>query len=110
MSEDGPVEAGSGGLTLTCTVLETVNGLTNVPSGYWMGPSGIITSIEGIVMVDTTIHTEGIWSRLTITATFSSVHTSHAGDYTCQCTLFTSAEGGKDVTNSSTPHTVTVRG
>ena len=109
VSEDGPVEAGSGGLTLTCTVRETVNGLTNIPSGHWMGPSGPVNSSEGIVMVETRNKTEGILSRLTITVTFSSLDTPHAGEYTCQGTLFTPAEGGKTVTNSSTPLTVTVR-
>ena len=107
VSEDGPVEAGSGGLTLTCTVRETVNGLTNIPSGHWMGPSGPVNSSEGIV-VDSRTHTEGILSRLTITLSFFSLHTSHAGEYTCQWTLFTPAEGGKTLTNSSTPLTVTV--
>ena len=108
VSEDGPVEAGSGDLTLTCTVYETVNGLTNIPSGHWMGPSGRLNSSEGIVMVETRIHTEGIWSILTITVSFSSLHTSHAGEYTCEGTLFTPA-GQKTVTNSSIPLTVTVR-
>ena len=106
--DDGPVEAGSGGLNLTCIVRETVNGLTNTPSGHWMGPSGLVNSIESIIMVET-IHTEGIWSRVTITVSFSSLHTSHAGEYTCHWTLFTPAEEGKIVTNSSTPLTVTVR-
>ena len=46
---------------------------------------------------------------INITVSFSSLHTSHAGEYTCQWTLFTPAEGGKTVTNSSTPLTVTVR-
>ena len=109
MSEDGPVEAGSGGLTLTCTVRETVNGLTNIPSGHWMGPSGPVNSSEGIVMVETINKTEGNLSRVTITVSFSSLHTSHAGEYTCHWTLFTPAEGGKTVTNSSPPLTVTVR-
>ena len=109
VSEDGPVDAGSGGLTLTSTVRETVNGLTYIPYGHWVGPSGPVNSSEGIVMIETRMHTEGILSRVTITLTFSSLHTSHGGEYTCQWALFTPAEGGKTVTNSSTPLTVTVR-
>ena len=108
VSEDGPVEAGSGGLTLTCRVQEHVNGFTNRPSGHWMGPSGPVTSRERIVMVETSSN-EGLTSRVTITVTFSSLHTSHAGEYTCQGTLFTPAEGGMTLTNSSTPLNVTVR-
>ena len=104
VSVDGPVEAGSGGLTLTCTVRAAVNGFTNIPSGHWMGPSGPVTSREGIVTVDT--RNNNIWS---INVTFSSLHTSHAGQYTCQWTLFTPAERGKNVTTTSTPLTVTVR-
>ena len=109
MSEDGPVEADSGGLTLTCTVSETVNGFTNIPSGHWMGPSGPLISREGIVVVETRRHTEGIWSRVTITVTFFSLYTSHGGQHTCEGTLSTPAEGGKTVTITSTPLTVTVR-
>ena len=109
VSEDGPVEAGSEGLTLTCTVHETINGFSNIPSGHWMGPSGPVTSREGIVMVETRGTIQGIWSSLTINVTFSSLHTSHAGNYTCQWILFTPAEGGKTVTITSTPLTVTVR-
>ena len=108
VSEDGPVEAGSGGLTLTCTVRAAVNGFTNIPSGHWMGPSGQVTS-RGNIMVEIRNNTEEIWSHVTITVTFSSLHTSHAGQYTCQWTLFTPAEGGKNVTTTSTPLTVTVR-
>ena len=97
------MEAGSRGLTLSCIVHVTVNGLTNIPSGHWMGPSGPVSAREGIIMVDTR---NNIWS---INVTFSSLHTSHAEEYTCQWSLFTPAEGGKNVTTTSIPLTVAVR-
>ena len=103
MSEDVPVEAGSGGLTLTCTVRETISGLTNMPSAHWMGPSGPVTSGEDIVVTQI-VHDD---TTATVTVTFSSLHTSHAGEYTCQGTVVTPA-GVEDVTITSTPNTVTV--
>ena len=103
MSEDGPVEAGSVGLTLTCTVRETISGLTNMPSAHWMGPSGPVTSGEDIVVTQI-VHDD---TTATVTVTFSSLHTSHAGEYTCQGTVVTPA-GVEDVTITSTPNTVTV--
>ena len=86
MSEDGPVEAGSEGLTLTCTVHETISGLTNMPSAHWMGPSGPVISGEDSV-------TQTVRDNMTanVTLTFSPLHTSHAGEYTCQGTVVTLA-------------------
>ena len=103
VSEDGPVEAGSGGLTLTCTVRETISGLTNMPSAHWMGPSGPVTSGEDSVM--TLPARDNMTANVTVA--FSSLHTSLAGEYTCQGTVVTPA-GVEDVTITSTPNTVTV--
>ena len=97
------MEAGSGGLTLTCTVRETISGLTNMPSAHWMGPSGPVTSGEDIVVTEKVRDD----TTATVTVTFSSLHTSHAGQYTCQGTVVTPA-GVEDVTITSTPNTVTV--
>ena len=97
VSEDGPVEAGSGGLTLTCTVHETISGLTNMPSAHWMGPSGPVTSGEDSVMTQTVLDN----TTANVTVTFSSLHTSHAGEYTCQGTVVTPA-GVENATINST--------
>ena len=97
VSEDGPVEAGSGGLTLTCTVRETISGLTNMPSAHWMGPSGPVTSGEDIVVTQI-VHDD---TTANVTVTFSSLHTSHAGEYTCQGTVVTPA-GVENATINST--------
>ena len=104
VSEDGPVEAGSAGLTLTCTVTEAILGLTNMPSAHWMVPSGPVISGDDIVVTETFSND----TTVTVTLSFSSLHTSHAGLYTCQGTLVSPA-AVDDVTITSTPHTVAVR-
>ena len=103
VSEDGPVEAGSAGLTLTCTVTEVISGLTNMPSAHWMGPSGPVTSGDDIVVTETFSND----TTVTVTLTFSSLHTSHAGLYTCQGILALPTVVN-DVTIFSTANTVTV--
>ena len=103
VSEAGPVEAGSAGLTLTCTVTEVISGLTNMPSAHWMGPSGPVTSGDDIVVTETFSND----TTVTVTLSFSSLHTSHTGLYTCQGTIVSPA-AVDDVTITSTPDTVTV--
>ena len=103
MSEAGPVEAGSAGLTLTCTVTEVISGLTNMPSAHWMGPSGPVTSGDDIIVTETFSND----TTVTVTLSFSSLHTSHAGLYTCQGTVVSPA-AVDDVTITSTPDNVTV--
>ena len=98
------MEAGSAGLTLTCTVTEVISGLTNMPSAHWMGPSGPVTSGDDIVVTETFSND----TTVTVTLSFSSLHTSHAGLYTCQGTVVSPA-AVDDVTITSTPSTVTVR-
>ena len=97
-----PVVAGSEDLTLTCTVNEVIDGLTNIPSARWMTTSGlVITGDDNIITVTETIINE---TTTTVTLSLSSL-TSHAGEYTCQGTLDLPAT----VTNfTSTPTTVTV--
>ena len=104
VSEEGAVEAGSGGLSLRCRVCETISGLSNMPSAEWVGPSGPVSSGDDITMTvdfqnDTTINS---------TLMFSLVHTSHAGWYICMGSVQTPAPVGTVITNS-TPINVTVR-
>ena len=105
VSEDGPVEAGSGGLTLTCTAHETISGLTNMPSAHWMGPSGPVTSGEDSVMTQTVLDN----TTANVTVTFSSLHTSHAGEYTCQGTVVTPAGVENATVNSTVNVTVSCK-
>ena len=100
VSGEGPVEAGSRGPTLTCTVRETISGLTNMPSALWMGPS--VEDRENVTLTGTTSDVTA-----TLTLSFLLLLTSHAGGYTCQGTVGTPA-GLDDVTNTSTPITITV--
>ena len=99
VSEAGPVEAGSAGLTLTCTVTEVISGLTNMPTAHWMGPSGPVTSEDDIIMTETFIND----TTVTVTLAFSSLHTSHAGLYTCQGTYHPGLESTSEI-NSGSPN------
>ena len=73
-SRTGPVEAGSENLTLTCTVNEVIDGLTNIPSAQWMTTSGLVITGDDIT-INETIMDE---MTTTVTLSFSSLNTSHA--------------------------------
>ena len=103
VSEAGPVEAGSGDLTLTCTVSEVISGLNNMPSAQWNNISGgPVAPGDDIAVTETVINA----TTVTVTLTFSSLHTSHAGQYTCQGTLVSLAP--EDITSTSDPVSVIV--
>ena len=97
VSEDGPLEAGSAGLTLTCTVSETISGLTGRPSAHWITSSGPVSSGEDITVTET--FRNATTARATLT--FSSLHTSHAGLYTCQGTLVSPATADDIISTSN---------
>ena len=78
-----PVVAGSENLTLTCTVNKVIDGLTNIPSAQWMTTSGLVITGDDITINETIIDE----MTTTVTLSFSSLHTSHAGVYICQGTL-----------------------
>ena len=101
ISEAGPMEAGSGGLTLTCTVREDISGLTNMPYALWSTASGPVTSGDDITLTET-LRTN---THSTVTLSFSSLHTSHAGQYMCRGTLVSPA-AENNIT--STPGNVSV--
>ena len=69
---------------LTCTVMEEIEGLTNMPSLQWLDPSDqVVVDGEGVTVgqiqqTDTTAM---------LVLTFDPVRTSHGGEYTCQGTL-----------------------
>ena len=104
VSEEGAVDAGSGGLSLRCRVRETISGLSNMPSAEWVGPSRLVSSGDGITV--TVDFQNDITNNSTLT--FSSIHTSHAGQYICVGSVQTPAPVGTVATNS-TPVNVTVR-
>ena len=101
VSDTGPpLEAGNSGLTLTCTVTEVIQGLTEVPSAVWMTESGPVLSqyITGTVNATTAISTLSLLS----------LNTSHAGLYHCQGLLQTPAMDG-DITVNSSPISITIK-
>ena len=101
VSEDGPVEAGSGDLTLTCTVREVISGLTNMPYALWSTASGPVTSGDDITLTETL----KTGNHSIVTLSFSLLHTSHAGQYMCQGTLVSPATENNI---TSTPANVSV--
>ena len=101
VSETGPVEAGSDNLTLKCAVNEVIMGLTNTPSAQWMTTNGLVIIGDDITIDETMINE----TTTTVTLSFTSLNTSHAGEYMCRGTLDLPAT----VTNfTSEPTTVTV--
>ena len=103
ISEAGPVVAGSGDLSLTCTVNEVIDGLTNnIPSAQWMTTSGPVIPGDDIIITETVMDDR----TATSTLSFTSLHTSHAGQYMCQGTLDSPATLNNIIT--STPANVTV--
>ena len=100
-SKTVPVVAGSEDLTLTCTVNEVIDGLTNIPSAQWMITTGLVITGDDITVTEAV----GDERTTTVTLSFSSLHTSHAGVYMCQGTLDLPA----NVTNfTSTPTNVSI--
>ena len=97
-----PVLAGNEDLNLTCTVNEVIDGLTNIPSAQWMTTTGLVTSGDDDITITETM----IDNRTTnSTLSFTSLHTSHAGEYMCQGILDSPATRNNI---TSTPDNVTV--
>ena len=100
---DSPT-AGNRGPTLTCTVNETIPGLTNTPSAQWMKDSRLVNSTDDIT-VNVTVAND---TTTISTLSFSSLRTSHAGPYTCQGTLVSPAAQNDIISISSSPIPVNV--
>ena len=108
LSESDPTEAGDVGPILTCTVNETIPGLSNMPSAAWMGPgvSANGTTAEDIIIVEETIRNA---TTAVTTLSFSELHTSHAGLYICEGRLVSPAAEDGIITNSTPPVSVTIK-
>ena len=78
----GPLTAGQS-YSLTCTIM--LDGITGSPTIEWLDPNNNPVSnsssvtVENIVMVN-----DSSYDR---TLAFSSLHTSHGGQYTCRAAL-----------------------
>ena len=101
-SVTGPVLASNGDLTLTCTVNEVIDGLTNIPSAQWMTTTGLVTSGDDDITITETVIND---SMTIVTLSFISLHTLHAGEYMCRGTLDSPA---RENNITSTPANVTV--
>ena len=102
VSDLGLTEAGGIGPTLTCTVTETIPGLTNMPSAIWvtMAVSGGSIAVNDIFRNGTTAVTS---------LSFPELHTSHAGLYTCRGVLNSSGVDDGPIAISSSPVPVIVQ-
>ena len=85
--------------SITCTVMEDIEGLTNSPTLRWVDPDGNTVSGELITVNETTD------MSATQTLTFDPLRTSDGGNYTCQVMLV-SPPGNIE---NSTIQTVTVQ-
>ena len=70
-------------LNLTCTAI--LNGTIGSPTIEWLSPNNSPVSNSGTITVGNVIMVNN--SAYERTLVFSSVHTSHAGQYTCRATL-----------------------
>jgi len=92
--------------TLICRVA-VQNGLMSAPQITWLNPNGQVLSSEGAITVAVQ-PVIGNPTRLTSYAlTFSPVHTSHAGTYTCRATVV--SPYGTMMQSASTTANVTVQ-
>ena len=83
VNSQGSTTAG-GSYTLTCTIMEEVVGLTNMPSLQWQNSSGQeIVNGEGITVGEV----QQTDTTAILVLTFDLVRTSHGGEYSCQGTL-----------------------
>ena len=105
VTHSGPLVAGSSDLSLTCTVSETIQGLTELPSAVWlMADTTPLTSGEDNITITETFTND---TTVVSTLSFSPLLTSHAGLYHCQGRLHSPAVAG-DITQSSSYVTVNV--
>ena len=103
-SMTGPVLAGSEDLTLTCTVNEVIDGLTNIPSAQWMTTIGPIIPGDDVTITETVIDD----SMTIVNLSFIPLHTSHAGQYMCQGILDSPATLNDIITSTPANFTVNV--
>ena len=106
VTHSGPLVAGSSDLSLTCTVSETIQGLTGLPSAVWlMADTTPLTSGEDNITITNETSTGG--RTVVSTLSFSPLLTSHAGLYHCQARVHSPAVAG-DITQDSSHITVNV--
>ena len=70
--------------SMDCIGYKLVSGLMNQPSPQWFTPNGALLSSSSDVQLQGP-RSVGISSELV--AQFPTLHTSHAGNYTCQASL-----------------------
>ena len=71
--------------SMDCTGHKTIAGLVNQPSPQWLTPSGTPLSPSSEVQLQGPRNV-GL-SSSELVALFPTLHTSHAGNYTCQASL-----------------------
>ena len=79
------ISLGEAGYTLECIVSETGEGLINTAVKQWLGPDGTPLVNGGGITVGNQMNVSSTITSLTVS--FASVRSSHAGRYTCQARL-----------------------
>ena len=105
VSDLGLTEAGGIGPTLTCTVTETIPGLTNMPSAIWV--KAFVPQVSGGSIAVNDIFRNGTTAVTSLS--FPELHTSHAGLYTCRGVLNSSGVDDGPIAISSSPVPVIVQ-
>ena len=100
------VPSAGSSFSLSCVALELLAGLTGVPETEWIGPDGGVVQSMGGITVGTPVAGGG--TITTQVLTFSSIRTSHAGEYSCRASIESPALSVRDVVEE--PFIITVQG
>ena len=78
---DGAPTAGQS-FNLTCTAV--LDGITGPPIIKWLGPNNSVLNSSSVTVENMVMMNDSTYG---VTLVFSSLHTSHGGQYTCQAVL-----------------------
>ena len=89
--------------SMDCVAYKTRSGLINSATLQWISPTGTRLSSRGDLLLEGPTN---IGSSSELVVQFSTLHTSHAGTYTCQASLSSPALTSSIIKNASLGITV----